>query len=107
MASSPFVQAIPRDAPWPSLRSYQRPVGTSFLVHGGFAAGAWAVSALSDRVDVKDQAWFAAPVANAWYQAVGIPVLQYGLPVTVALKGLGWRQTLLVCSLNLLVFGLC
>jgi hypothetical protein len=84
------------DAPPLSLRALQRPVGTSFLVHGGVAGAAWAVGALTDRVDAKDIAWAAAPVFNAWYQAIAIPVLYHGLPLDVAIRGLSWRQALLV-----------
>jgi hypothetical protein len=85
------------DAPAVSLRAFQRPVGTAFLVHSGFAASAWALGLATDRMDYKDMAWAAGPVANAWYQAVGIPVLRYGLPVQTAIQGLTWRQSLLVC----------
>lgn len=96
MASSPYLRTIPADAPLPALRTFQRPVGTSFLIHGGFAATAWALGAATNRLDYKDLVWPAAPVANVWYQAVGIPVLNYGLPVSVALRGLSWRQGLLL-----------
>jgi steroid 5-alpha reductase family enzyme len=96
MTSSPYLRTIPADAPLPALRDFQRPVGTSFLVHGGFAATAWALGSATNRLDYKDLVWPAAPVANAWYQAVGIPVLQYGLPLSVALRGLSWRQGLLL-----------
>lgn len=97
--SSPFVRAQPTQPPRPSLRAYQRPVGTSFLIHGGFAASTWLLGVTTNRLDYKDWVWPAAPVVNAWYQAVGIPVLRYGLPISVALKGLSWRQSLLVCLL--------
>jgi len=96
MASSPYLRTTPANAPRPSWRELQRPVGTSFLVHGGFAATAWALGTATNRLDYKDLVWPAAPVANAWYQAVGIPVLQYGLPLSVALRGLSWRQSLLL-----------
>jgi hypothetical protein len=101
------VLTVTADAPAVSLRAFQRPVGTAFLVHSGFAASAWALGLATDRMDYKDMAWAAGPVANAWYQAVGIPVLRYGLPVQTAIQGLTWRQGLLVCYLiSQTAFGL-
>ena len=73
-----------------------RPVGTSFLLHTGLSVGAWAIGVATGRTDIKDCLWPSGMVVNAWFQAVGIPVIRYGLPVSVVLKEMPWRGKLLV-----------
>ncbi|KDQ55807.1 hypothetical protein JAAARDRAFT_37230 [Jaapia argillacea MUCL 33604] len=69
-------------------------------MHTGLSLGAWVVGATTDRMDVKDCLWPSGMVANAWYQAVGIPVIWYNIPIDVVLKELPWRQSLLLAGVS-------
>ncbi|EIN11908.1 DUF1295-domain-containing protein [Punctularia strigosozonata HHB-11173 SS5] len=99
--SSPYLATTPQNPGRISIRALQRPVGTSFLVHTGLSVGTWLIGASTDRADVKDILWPTGMVADAWYQAIGIPVLRYGLPLSIALKGLTYRQALLLGGVTL------
>jgi len=72
----------------------------SFGLHSGLAIIAYAAARSADRLEYKDWLWPAAPVANAWWSAVGIPVVYYGASASDALGSLTWDEKLLLTGVT-------
>ncbi|KAI5862513.1 DUF1295-domain-containing protein [Durotheca rogersii] len=72
----------------------------SFCFHSGLGVIAYGIGRYTNRVDVKDIAWPSGQVANAWWSAIGIPVVYYGVPVLVAWETLTYNQKLLLAGVS-------
>ncbi|KAI1467709.1 DUF1295-domain-containing protein [Daldinia caldariorum] len=74
----------------------QHAVLPSFGLHTGLSLVTYGLARYTDRVEVKDWLWPSAQVANAWWSAIGIPVVYEGLPVSTAWSALSYDQKLLL-----------
>jgi steroid 5-alpha reductase family enzyme len=69
----------------------------SLGIHAVLSLGAYGISRLTKRVDIKDWLWPSGLVLNAWYHALR-PAFNSNSssPVSVVLKSLPWAQQLLL-----------
>lgn len=72
----------------------------SLSFHGSLALVAYGIGRATDSVEAKDWLWPAAPIANAWWSAVGRK-LQRGLTLTQALTLLSRPERLLLTGVTL------
>lgn len=72
--------------------------------HSGLSVVAYAAARASNRLVVKDYLWPSAQVLNAWWSAVGIPVVYHSVPIATALSSLTYTQQLLLGGVT--VWGL-
>ncbi|KAK6958428.1 hypothetical protein Daesc_001228 [Daldinia eschscholtzii] len=74
----------------------QHAVLPSFGLHTGLSLITYGLARYTDTVEVKDWLWPSAQVANAWWSAVGIPVVHEGLSLSAAWSALSYDQKLLL-----------
>ncbi|TFK53548.1 DUF1295-domain-containing protein [Heliocybe sulcata] len=88
--------------PRPTWQSFTRPVATSFLLHSGLSIGTHALAAVTTnyRLDSKDVIWPGAMLVDAWYQAVGYPVIWEGRAFGDVLAGFSWRERLILTGIT-------
>ncbi|KAI0850635.1 DUF1295-domain-containing protein [Daldinia vernicosa] len=79
-----------------TLGLLQHAVLPSFGFHSGLSLIAYGLGRYTDRVEAKDWLWPTAQVANAWWSAIGIPVVHEGLSVSAAWSALSYDQKLLL-----------
>ncbi|KAH8673523.1 hypothetical protein BX600DRAFT_206965 [Xylariales sp. PMI_506] len=72
----------------------------SLSLHGSLAVLAYGIGRATDSVEAKDWLWPAAPIANAWWSAVGRK-LQRGLTLHQALTVLSRPERLLLTGVTL------
>ncbi|KAG8166268.1 hypothetical protein KVR01_004820 [Diaporthe batatas] len=68
----------------------------SLGLHSGLSIAAYTASRVANRVDGKDWLWPVAPVANAWWSAVGTRVIYDGVSVGSALSSLVYPDKVLL-----------
>lgn len=73
----------------------------SLSLHGSLALVAYGIGRATDSVEAKDWLWPAAPIANAWWSAVGRKVVYRGLTTTQALGLLSRPERLLLTGVTL------
>jgi steroid 5-alpha reductase family enzyme len=83
-----------------TLGLLQHTVLPSFGLHAGLGAIAYGVGRFTDRAEVKDYLWPSGQVANAWWSAIGIPVVYGGLSVSAAWSALSYDQKLLLTGVS-------
>ncbi|KAF3067137.1 hypothetical protein GL218_08862 [Daldinia childiae] len=79
-----------------TLGLLQHAVLPSFGFHSGLSLIAYGLGRYTDTVEAKDWLWPSAQVANAWWSAVGIPVVHEGLSLSAAWSALSYDQKLLL-----------
>lgn len=85
---------VPRDAT--SIGILRDTLLPSLGLHSGLSIAAYAASRVANRVDGKDWLWPVAPVANAWWSAVGTRVVYDGVSVGSALSTLVYPDKVLL-----------
>lgn len=83
-----------------TLGLIQHAVLPSFGLHGGLTLIAYGIGRYNDRVDTKDWLWPSAQVANAWWSAIGGPVVYEGVSVSTAWTALSYNQKLLLAGVS-------
>ncbi|KAI0171920.1 DUF1295-domain-containing protein [Hypoxylon sp. FL1284] len=83
-----------------TLGLFQHAVAPSLGFHGALGLAAYGAGRWADRVDAKDVLWPAGPVANAWWSALGIPVLYEGASPAAAWRALSYDQRLLLAGVS-------
>ncbi|KAM0811242.1 hypothetical protein AB5N19_11598 [Seiridium cardinale] len=83
-----------------TLGLLQHTVLPSFGLHAGLGALAYGIGRVTDRVEVKDYLWPSGQVANAWWSAIGIPVVYGGLSISAAWAALTYDQKLLLTGVS-------
>ena len=68
----------------------------SFGLHASLSVAAYGVARYTDRVEIKDYLWPSAQVANAWWSAVGLRVVDEGLSPPQAWSTLTYAQKTLL-----------
>jgi steroid 5-alpha reductase family enzyme len=76
----------------------------SLGLHSGMSIIAYAAARTTNRLEVKDYLWPSAQVLNAWWGAVGVPVIYHSVPIATALSSLTYTQKLLLGGVT--VWGL-
>ncbi|KAI1415511.1 DUF1295-domain-containing protein [Hypoxylon sp. FL1857] len=74
----------------------QHAVLPSFGFHSGLSIIAYGVGRYTDTVEAKDWLWPSGQVANAWWSAIGAPVVYEGLSLPAAWDALSYNQKLLL-----------
>ncbi|KAI8962949.1 DUF1295-domain-containing protein [Daldinia sp. FL1419] len=74
----------------------QHAVLPSFGLHTGLSLIAYGLGRYTNTVEAKDWLWPSAQVANAWWSAIGIPVVHEGLSLSAAWSALSYDQKLLL-----------
>ncbi|KAK9422218.1 hypothetical protein SUNI508_04897 [Seiridium unicorne] len=83
-----------------TLGLLQHTVLPSFGLHAGLGALAYGIGRATDRVEVKDYLWPSGQVVNAWWSAIGIPVVYGGLSISAAWAALTYDQKLLLTGVS-------
>ncbi|KAK6078377.1 DUF1295 domain-containing protein [Seiridium cupressi] len=83
-----------------TLGLLQHTVLPSFGLHAGLGALAYGIGRVTDRVEVKDYLWPSGQVVNAWWSAIGIPVVYGGLSISAAWAALTYDQRLLLTGVS-------
>ncbi|KAH6658205.1 hypothetical protein BKA67DRAFT_557405, partial [Truncatella angustata] len=78
----------------------QHAVLPSFGLHAGLGAISYGVARYTDRAEVKDYLWPSGQVANAWWSAIGVPVVYGGLSIPTAWAALSYDQKLLLTGVS-------
>ncbi|KAK8200551.1 hypothetical protein IWZ00DRAFT_49112 [Phyllosticta capitalensis] len=97
--SGPFSRA--RNAVNPgAVGLLQSAILPSFGFHTGTSLIAYGISRYTDRIDGKDWLWPTAPVANAWWSAVGTRVVYDGLSLSDAWSTITYPEKLLLTGVT-------
>ncbi|KAI1375728.1 DUF1295-domain-containing protein [Hypoxylon crocopeplum] len=83
-----------------TLGLLQHAVLPSFGFHGGLSVIAYGIGRYTDRIEAKDWLWSSGQVANAWWSAVGGPVVYDGVSVAAAWGALSYSQKLLLAGVS-------
>ncbi|KAI1382988.1 DUF1295-domain-containing protein [Hypoxylon trugodes] len=83
-----------------ALGLIQHAIIPSFGFNSGLSLIAYGIARYSDRVEVKDLVWPGAQVANAWWSAVGGPLVYDGVPLSTAWSALSYSQKLLLTGVS-------
>ncbi|KAI2610533.1 DUF1295-domain-containing protein [Hypoxylon sp. NC1633] len=83
-----------------TLGLIQHAILPSFGFHGGLSLIAYGIGRYTDTVEAKDWLWPSGQVANAWWSAIGAPVVYGGVPVSVAWYALSYNQKLLLAGVS-------
>ncbi|CAJ2506512.1 Uu.00g006420.m01.CDS01 [Anthostomella pinea] len=83
-----------------TLGLLQHAVLPSFGLHAGLGAIAYGIGCYTDRAEAKDYLWPSGQVANAWWSAIGVPVVYGGLSVSAAWAALTYDQKLLLTGVT-------
>lgn len=83
-----------------TLGLLQHAVLPSFGFHSGLSVIAYGVGRYTNRVEAKDWLWPSGQVANAWWSAVGVPVVYNGLSLSTAWGSLTYDQKLLLAGVS-------
>lgn len=78
----------------------QATVLPSFGLHTGLGAIAYGIGRYTDRAEAKDWLWPSGQVANAWWSAIGVPVVYGGLSISSAWAALSYDQKLLLTGVS-------
>lgn len=78
----------------------QHAVLPSFGLHAGLGAVAYGIGRYTDRAEVKDYLWPSGQVVNAWWSAIGVPVVYGGLSISSAWAALTYDQKLLLTGVS-------
>ncbi|KAI0149028.1 hypothetical protein BJ166DRAFT_55222 [Pestalotiopsis sp. NC0098] len=78
----------------------QNTVLPSFGLHAGLGAVAYGLGRYTDRAEAKDYLWPSGQVANAWWSAIGVPVVYGGMSVSAAWAALNYDQKLLLTGVS-------
>ncbi|KAI1205267.1 DUF1295-domain-containing protein [Annulohypoxylon truncatum] len=83
-----------------TLGLLQHAILPSFGFHSGLSVIAYGVGRYTDTVEAKDWLWPAGQVANAWWSAIGAPVVYEGLSFSEAWDALSYNQKLLLVGVS-------
>ncbi|KAI1134036.1 DUF1295-domain-containing protein [Hypoxylon sp. FL0543] len=83
-----------------TLGLLQHAVLPSFGFHSGLSIIAYGVGRYTDTVEAKDWLWPSGQVANAWWSAIGAPVVYEGLSLSAAWDALTYNQKLLLAGVS-------
>ncbi|KAI2472715.1 DUF1295-domain-containing protein [Annulohypoxylon bovei var. microspora] len=83
-----------------TLGLLQHAILPSFGFHGGLSVIAYGVGRYTDKVEAKDWLWPSGQVANAWWSAIGAPVVYEGLSLSEAWDALSYNQKLLLVGVS-------
>lgn len=83
-----------------TLGLLQHAVLPSFGLHAGLGAIAYGIGRYTDRAEAKDYLWPSGQVLNAWWSAIGVPVVYGGLSVSAAWSALTYDQKLLLTGVS-------
>ncbi|KAI0834342.1 DUF1295-domain-containing protein [Hypoxylon sp. FL0890] len=83
-----------------TLGLLQHAVLPSFGLHSGLGVIAYGVGRYTDRVEAKDWLWPSGQVANAWWSAIGAPVVHEGLSLSAAWDALSYNQKLVLAGVS-------
>ncbi|KAI1859884.1 uncharacterized protein JN550_011803 [Neoarthrinium moseri] len=83
-----------------TLGLLQHAVLPSFGLHAGLGAIAYGIGRYTDRAEAKDYLWPSGQVVNAWWSAIGVPVVYGGLSVSAAWADLTYDQKLLLTGVS-------
>ncbi|KAI0882939.1 DUF1295-domain-containing protein [Annulohypoxylon maeteangense] len=83
-----------------TLGLVQHAILPSFGFHGGLSIIAYGVGRYTDTVAAKDWLWPSGQVANAWWSAIGAPVVYEGLSLSEAWDALSYNQKLLLVGVS-------
>ncbi|KAK8151120.1 hypothetical protein BC567DRAFT_188153 [Phyllosticta citribraziliensis] len=72
----------------------------SFGFHSGMSVIAYGISRYTNKIDGKDWLWPSAPVANAWWSAIGTRVLYDGLTLSDAWSSVTYPEKLLLTGVT-------
>ncbi|KAI0014641.1 DUF1295-domain-containing protein [Xylariomycetidae sp. FL0641] len=98
---SPFGSDYAKSATTTStLGLLQHQVLPSFGFHSGLGVIAYGIGRYTDTAEAKDWLWPTGQVANAWWSAIGVPVLYGGLSVSDAWARLSYNQKLLLTGVS-------
>ncbi|KAI1101347.1 DUF1295-domain-containing protein [Jackrogersella minutella] len=83
-----------------TLGLFQHAIVPSFGFHSGLSVIAYGLGRYTDTVEAKDWLWPSAQVANAWWSAIGVPVVYEGLSLSQAWDALSYNQKLLLAGVS-------
>ncbi|KAI2617716.1 DUF1295-domain-containing protein [Hypomontagnella submonticulosa] len=83
-----------------TLGLIQHAILPSFGLHGGLSLIAYGLGRYTDTVEAKDWLWPSGQVANAWWSAIGAPVVYEGLSLPQAWDALSYNQKLLLAGVT-------
>ncbi|KAI6091295.1 DUF1295-domain-containing protein [Hypoxylon rubiginosum] len=83
-----------------TLGLIQHAILPSFGFHSGLSVIAYSIGRYTNKVDSKDWLWPSGQVANAWWSAIGIPVVYQGSSLSAAWNALSYSQKLLLAGVS-------
>ncbi|KAI1760408.1 DUF1295-domain-containing protein [Hypoxylon sp. FL1150] len=83
-----------------TLGLIQHAILPSFGFHSGLSVIAYGIGRYTNKVETKDWLWPSGQVANAWWSAIGIPVVYQGASLSDAWNALSYSQKLLLAGVS-------